>query len=526
MKTTTVLAVASGVSGAVATFINAASYVSPQNVDNHCEAQQVSGFDWQGLSVGTFTEYSGFSFSGWTVVSGFNKRNAHLSARTGQLALMGLCSTLKETSPSFSSVTVEKFSITHVDISVEFNTDLEFHYDMPDGSTCKHRSTCSTSGSIVQNTQCGGATKVTIVYPTLPNPPKENCEIAVHQVKFDCDAAMPTQTVEAHTTVHQTTSTIYATTVSTIKDCGNGVAQCPPYAYNGTNVAYVTKTIPVSTTVFPATVTNAVTKVKVLTPGMESVKVVKPSTPQVTKAALPCPEVVPSCLNTWMFTVGCKDNTDSACFCTDATFVKNVFTCMYAHGESDDVIAEAVTFFQGICAPQAPYNPAVVTGAETIAAVITATAKHSVSAQYTTLVVPATEVMPYSVDGTVIEGSSTTHVVDKTIAVPEVGFQTGSEGAVDVIATTPAPYSPVPTGAAPSGAAPTEGAPTEGAPIEGAPTVHYPEVDATITHATPMATGGVVPTVTSPVQFVGAASKDAGSWAMVSLAFMAAVAMV
>src|ERR1700760_1810289 len=71
--------------------------------------------------------------------------------------------------PSFGcggSSGISAFSVTELQISVEFDCDLEFHYNMPGGSTCKQTHSCSSGGSIVKNTQCGGAKNVTVVYPS------------------------------------------------------------------------------------------------------------------------------------------------------------------------------------------------------------------------------------------------------------------------------------------------------------------------------------------------------------------------
>jgi len=198
----------------------------------------------------------------------------------------------------------------------------------------------------------------------------------------------------------------------------------------------------------------------------------KPNKPQPpTKfPELPCPDVVPSCLNTWLFSIACLDNTDVGCYCPDVAFVQNIFTCIYAYGETDIVISQAVFFFQGICAPHAPHNPAIITGADTITKVITVTEKPTVSVAYTTVVATVTDVVPCSTDGTAIEGSSTTTIYAQTAEIPEVGFQTGDAGEVGVVAASPQAvvaeptsgdsYPPTtlavqPTGAAPEGTRPS-----------------------------------------------------------------------
>lgn len=456
MKTTTFLAIAASISGAVATFRQAPRFDCPRSIDNKCDDKQKSGFDWDDLNPGDFTDYHGFRFKGFKCEDKPDKRNPHLSPRTGRKALAGRCGPTKDVSPSFGcdvSKGIDKFSITHIDISVEFDTDLEFHYDMPDGKECKHRARCSKAGTTVENSQCGGAKNVTIVYPLLPKPPKPDCGISVHNIQFDCsppesgrppkdrpqppkqtttaDPTTPEETdYETEVQTYTTTSTIYEETVTTITSCRPEIPNCPKD--KPTEIAYVTVTVPKTTTVCPVTTT-----IKKPRPGFPR-PTSSPGKPQppVKLPELPCPDVVPSCLNTWLFTVGCLDNTDASCYCPDVAFVQNIFTCIYAYGQTDVIISQAVLFFQGICAPHAPHNPAIVTGAETITKVITVTAP-TPTAVYTTLFATVTQVVPVSADGTTVEGSSTTTIYTQSMPVPEIGFQTGESGEVGLVATTP-----------------------------------------------------------------------------------------
>lgn len=125
----------------------------------------------------------------------------------------------KASSPKFgcgsSGSSVSAFSVTEIEISVEFDCDLEFHYDMGDGTTCKQKSSCSSSGSIVKNSQCGGAKSVAVVFPSQTagsGKGKSSCSIGVHSVGFDCSTA-------SSTVVHSTStkSTSKATTPASSK---------------------------------------------------------------------------------------------------------------------------------------------------------------------------------------------------------------------------------------------------------------------------------------------------------------------
>jgi hypothetical protein len=214
---------------------------------------------------------------------------------------------------------------------------------------------------------------------------------------------------------------------------------------------------------------------------------------------LPCPGVVPSCLNTFLFSVGCSDNTDAACYCPDATFVKNIYDCLYAHGETDAIIAEAVAYFQGICGKWVNENPAIATDA-TVTTYITVTAAPTVAPVYTTVVVDVTTVVPCTNDaGEVIPSSSTTVTVSTSMTVPQVGFTTGSSGSVDVIPVTAAP---VVTGT-PGGAITTSGT----------------------VIAVPTGTGSLRPSTTKPIATAAGGRVDASFGLAAAVAFVAAVAL-
>lgn len=534
--------------------------------------------------------YHGFKFRGFTCKDREGSNNG------GGREVEGECGPDRgDDSPSFEYG--EGFSIDEMEVHTEFDTDLEFVYEMPDGKECRQRSRCEKGGSTVKNTQCGGAKKVVVVHPRQPER-KERCKFRIPKIRFDCETAPPpkatspvetpesteaeTETVdipvttdlpevsttavsepgtteeseEPETTVnsespeestpaeestgepeesteagvpsatteveepestvtssspeetveseipsstqvetqateespeestpapsepvvettvtsHMTTSTIFTTSVSTITSCAPEVTDCPE-GEEGTEV--VTVTVPISTTICP--VTETITRTREETTAEESSPAEEgsttedsspepptsedsPDTPATTSApgttapaspsasvpapqeTLPCPEVVPSCLNTWIFDTTCADNTDTSCFCPSAAFVENVFTCIYAHAP-DDVVAEAITYFQGLCAGHVPENPGIVTGVDSITSIITVTEapKQTAGDAYTTVVVTRTTTVPCVEDGTTISGSSTVEVVEQTAEVPRVGFHTDTEGVVGVVPSTAAP---------------------------------------------------------------------------------------
>lgn len=556
MKTTALLVLAAGVGESVATFggfggfRGANPFTCPDNTDNSaCEDKQRGGFDFSDLLPGQKDfSYGGFKFGG-----GFECKDDKRSRRE----LSGDCGPDKSSNPFFGRDT-ENFSISEIEIYTEFDTDLEFVYEMPNGGSCKHRAACSSKGSTIKNTQCGGAKKVTVVHPKQNNKPKSNCGIRIPKIDFDCQppkttnppkSTSPPKTntpelpgttevpeipettevpevpettvpevpgttvvtssspessnpaeeesstvevpevpgttavtssspeeptpsapeegsstavaetsespeqpgttappeIETTVTSHLTTSTIFTTIISTTFDCGPTVPDCPA---DQASTVIVTATVPLTTTVCPVTETITRTKdTPVETPSAVVSSVVSNSpvesgvssvTPPNPIETLPCPQVVPACLNTWLFSVGCSDNTDTACFCPDTAFVQNIFTCIYAYGETDIIVSEAIVFFQGICGGHVPENPAIVTGVDSITSVITEAPKPTVPAGYATVTVTVTTVVPCVSDGVTISGSSTTTIIEQTAEIPNVGFQTNSEGNVNVVPTTPA----------------------------------------------------------------------------------------
>ncbi|KAF6810773.1 extracellular serine-threonine rich protein [Colletotrichum sojae] len=684
------LALAAGVSQVTATGWNKfPSFTCPENTDNKCDDKQKGGFSWGDLTPGSFSNYGGFDFKGWTCENDFSKRDL-LAPRTfgkGKV-ISGSCGQKKETSPSFGcgsgSGAPDKFSIIHFDVSVEFDCDLEFHYDMPDGSSCKHRSACSKSGTTVKNSQCGGAKNVTIVYPSQPSKPKSTCGVGIHTINFDCSppettkppktktsailttattlttahtkpvkttsvpevevsskpipsgpketvnselpsvsiptkesttavvpsvtkpaeskpaeskpaeskpvesetkpaeettpiasvtkpveskpvesslvesetkpvevttsaqlpsVSIPANTVPANntipatkpveetvpvtkpveetvpavtvpavpttkTTVYDTTSTVYTTRVETVTSCAPNV-DCPANSH-----AVVTVTVPLTTTVCPVTETIVETPTpKPSKPAAQPSKEVSSEKPVASATipagpveTLPCPDVVPQCLSTWIWSSGCTDNSDAGCYCPDAAFVEKVFSCIYAYGADDEIISKATEFFQGICAPHIPENPAIVTVPATLTSAITVTAtKPAVTnpAEYTTVTVDKTVVVPCVTDGTTVPGSSTTATIKTTISVPNVSFATDSASQVVPV---PAPSTPV---AQPPAQTVSDQAPYPTTPAAGA------------SKTTPVGTGAVVPTTTGVV-VAGAGKVSFGLGAVVAIAALAA----
>ncbi|KAH7120069.1 hypothetical protein B0J13DRAFT_612818 [Dactylonectria estremocensis] len=240
-------------------------------------------------------------------------------------------------------------------------------------------------------------------------------------------------------TSYSGTSTIYATSLRTISSCNPEVTSCS--STSGPPVV-VTETIAIETTVVSTAEIRVDESAGSSSPTHPNIGVSSSSQmtvedhPATPTSGYDVPDVVPGCINTFLgFVKDCRDNTDAACYCPDQAFVNNVFQCLYAHGESDDVVAKAISFFQGICVGYVSENPAVYTGAESLTSIITVTGTTViVSAPYTTVTVYTTITQPFiATDGSAIARNGTAVAISTEYAVPEIGFTTGPSGSVNVV---------------------------------------------------------------------------------------------
>ncbi|KAK4495795.1 hypothetical protein PRZ48_013063 [Zasmidium cellare] len=157
-------------------------YSTPDNTDNECSPAQASGYDWSGLSQGSFSSYGSNNFNGWSCSNSFGKRDL-LTKRTFQ----SKCITAPlDDQPSIGCEGDKTMSLDKFEVSSDKDADIECHYDMPDGSTCKEVHSCNAGGTVIQNSQCGGARSVTF----KPAGDKSSgCNIGVHSVGFNCGSA-------------------------------------------------------------------------------------------------------------------------------------------------------------------------------------------------------------------------------------------------------------------------------------------------------------------------------------------------
>lgn len=233
--------------------------------------------------------------------------------------------------------------------------------------------------------------------------------------------------------------------------------------------------------------------------------------PAVPTSTLPCPSIVPACISTWNFVVGCVDNADSSCYCPDANFVQNVYQCLYAYGDSDETVAEAIQYFQGICGSYAGNNPAVATGAS-LTTYLTATATPPASA--TTIVVHQTTVVPCTNSaGEILPSSSSTVTVSTTLTVPQVALTTYTDSATTEVGVVPVTSYPAVETAAP--VSPSGGAPSEVAP--------YPTGSSAGVSGVAQGTTALVPSASQTTVVTAGAGKTGAS---LSAAFLAVVAVL
>ena len=238
--------------------------------------------------------------------------------------------------------------------------------------------------------------------------------------------------------------------------------------------------------------------------------------PAAPTETLPCPSIVPACISTWNFIVGCVDNADAACYCPDSTFVQNVYQCLYAYGDSDETVAEAIQYFQGICGSYAGNNPAVATGAS-LTTYLTATATPPASA--TTIVVHQTTVVPCTNSaGEILPSSSSTITVSTVMTVPQVALTTytaSSTTEVGVVPVTSYPASAVETASpvSPSGEAPAGEAPL------------YPTGSAPSASGVAQGTTALAPSASQTTVVTAGAGKTGASLAAAFLAVVAVLAL-
>lgn len=199
--------------------------MTPEISDNVCSDKQKSGFNWLDLDEGSFTEYSEFSFQGFSCSSKNGKKvrtvlsfpSMLMASRQGTKKLtvtkkQGSKHITGKISKQFGSLQMSRrgkngFSANSFHVSTSRDVDVVFLYEMPDGSTCKQTVPCTANGTDVVNRQCGGA--VSVAWSIAEYSEIEETEIIFDNIAFDCNPAKPPK-------------------FSTEKDTDKGSTQAPP----------------------------------------------------------------------------------------------------------------------------------------------------------------------------------------------------------------------------------------------------------------------------------------------------------
>ncbi|KAF3920487.1 hypothetical protein ABW20_dc0106942 [Dactylellina cionopaga] len=166
----------------------------PAYSNEKCTPKQDTGYDFSDAPDGDLPNYDDFDFSGYKC------QQSKLQRRTGRGQGTKCASSYVEPDTYNNEIKCnKKFSVDEFDVSLEFESTLEFTYGMPDGSSCKHVSKCGTGITPIKNTQCGGAKSVKCKIHKSSNN-KKKCKFNVHHIKFRCDNPSTTSAPVAETT--------------------------------------------------------------------------------------------------------------------------------------------------------------------------------------------------------------------------------------------------------------------------------------------------------------------------------------
>jgi hypothetical protein len=309
---------------------SASAYRTPENSDNrNCSALERSGFYWEGMTPGVFSRYGDCSFIG------FYAGNESTTARS-------ILARQNDADPSMRCNGT--FSISQYKLMVPVDMTIEFHYDVEDGSTCKHIASCLKGPNVVENIQCGCARQVSFQVTEGWK------DFGLESIQFDCGASIGYSIME--------TSAIGSTTWA---------VSAAASVYSSSELGWLSST-PNTSEVFasswstnnestPCTITPS--KATSFANASHSAKMSQPA------VSLGVPDVLPRCLNTWID--GCRDNTDKKCFCQDTTFTANVMDCIVSHGWDVAQIQQAKIYFLGICAGYISQNPPLAECAASLA---------------------------------------------------------------------------------------------------------------------------------------------------------------
>lgn len=343
---------------------------------------------------------------------------------------------------------------------------------MPDGSTCKQNAFCKKTGSIITNDQCGGATSVIILYPTQYTgigKYRDSCHFNFHSIEFSCNTARPTIPIKTTTLSSVETKTITKEETSTTRI---------------TSVHKVTSTMPKETSLtapddcnfdWPAPTPTLPSHSMPIKETSLTITKFKTNFYTTTKTSLApaatviYPNILPACLKTWLYVIGCKSNVDTACFCPSIQFSAVFYSCIAAHAASMNELKSAQMYYQAICVSYISVNPGIIIDVPSLALpannsslitsgshtktisyppvtvikisttlLITKTAKidHSTSTNQLTLTTTLT--IPKVIFTTLVQSSgskSEVYLIPNTAIPTDTKYQTGSSTTKDPIPT-------------------------------------------------------------------------------------------
>jgi hypothetical protein len=402
-----VAGLAAGQAAATGWRLDAHQYSSPYNTNNECSTEQKPGYNWDTLEPGSFDSYGTNKFSGFKCGNSFGKRDG-VTKRSFQ----DKCITADiDKEPKIECNGKDKMTIDSYQVSSSWDTDVDAHHEMPDGSVCKQTHRCTKGGNTVQNTQCAGSTKVTFKPKkgeSGKNEKGESCSIGIHSIDFKCGEASSSSTQPAYSvpatssapaysgsatestsatgsstsavSSSETTSSVVVDTTSSTEGspATTGVPTIPAYSsYANVSTTYsATSAVTAPSSYETTSLSSTDVSPEGTAPSYESSSTTANNSsapvysattssdvevPTQTYEAPNTPDLLPQCINTWIGQSDCKDNADFSCYCRSSDLINNVMECIDAWSDDDDKTQSAAAYLQGICAPYVPENPAIIT---------------------------------------------------------------------------------------------------------------------------------------------------------------------
>ncbi|KAL8902702.1 MAG: hypothetical protein Q9207_004454 [Kuettlingeria erythrocarpa] len=298
------LALGLAVQQAAATgWTDAETFTNPYNTNNECTDKQTQGLPFDDHPTGDLGFYGDLNWANTKCTNGLSKRTfghdgeeSHSGGSkdfAGGKCASGTASKDVNSSPSFSCGPKQKgMSIDTIHISSSEDTEVELYYTYENGDICKQPASCSKSGSVIKNSQCGDAKGVVVKLPDTDT--KSSCEVGIHSVGFNCGPASSKPPVPSSTPIISTPieSKPYpiptANTTSVFVPTGTAPVTNPvttPVTTAETTAGTTAETIPISST---DTFTSSLTLPSITVPQNTSILVSSVpviSTPETTPIA-------------------------------------------------------------------------------------------------------------------------------------------------------------------------------------------------------------------------------------------------